>query len=217
MADHIASELLEELPAALGDLIAAIGRGVADAQGALDAAAIEQLSAIATADGRVAETLRAIGYQPTWYRIPELQAELAVSLTLAGRSERSGRAAMQLYATPIDASFSNKYFVNAEVTSRISFKVVPVPPSPLAAGLVVVPDLLEPALTWAEATALLEASAIPFERDAVDLREVADDEPGREGLLADSDPVVATTPGPHEVLLPGATLVVTTRRPGSVA
>lgn len=210
MADHIASELLDDVPAVLGDLIGAVGRGVADAQHALDAAAVERLTAIATADGAVAETLRAIGYRPTWYRIPELDAEVTVSLTLAGRSEQSGRTgALQLYATPVDASFSNKYVVNAEVATRIRFKVLPVPPSPLAAELVVVPpDLV--GLSWAAASAALTALGVPFERDT-GVRDGADPVDGE--APADSDPVTETRPPSRSVLAPGETLLVSTRKP----
>lgn len=208
MADEIQSELTNEIPAMLGDLIGAVGRGVADAQHALDVAAMDQLTAIATAEGAVADTLRAIGYQPTWYRIPELNAEITVSLTLAGRSEQSGRTRMQLYATPVDASYSNKYVVNADVTSRITFKVVPVPPSPLAADLRVVPELT--GQTFADAEALLVAQGIPFRR-------VVRPSPGTTSTElqagADSDKVIGTTPAGREVLRPGDAVVVETARP----
>lgn len=202
MTDDMASELLDDMPAVLGDLIGAVGRGVADAQHALDVAALDRLTAIATADGRVAETLRAIGYQPTWYRIPELNADLTVSLTLAGRTESSGRpGGLQLYATPIDANFSNKYFVNAEVTSKISFKVVPVPPTPLASELTAVPQLVD--RTYFEAVQILDALGIEHVRDAENT------DP------ADSDRVVRTRPEVAELLRPGDRVILHTSREGT--
>ena len=208
MADHIASELLEDLPAVLGDLIGAIGRGVADAQYALDAAAIEQLTAIAKADGTVAEVLRLIGYQPTWYRIPELEADITMSLTLAARTEQSGRTSVQMYATPIDASFSNKYFVNAQVASNIKFKVVPVPPSPLASELTVVPILKQ--LTWIEAKTSLDALGIAYERRLL----VSPSSQAADVIEnADSDVVSETLPEEHSIIRPGDTLIVFTKKP----
>lgn len=214
MADQTASELLDDVPAALGDLIGAIGRGVADAQLALDTAAIEQLKAIAeaTADDDVAETLRAIGYQPTWYRIPELNAEINLSLTLAAQGEQVARGPLRLYATPIDASFSNKYVVNAQVASRISFKVVAVPPAPQATELRVVPNLIGRA--WDQASETLQGLGIAFERREAARELITSSDMPREVIRpADSDPVVATLPEPGTILLPGVTLVVTTDKP----
>lgn len=217
MADRIPTELLDDVPAALGDLIGAIGRGVADAQHALDSAAIEQLTAIAEAPGHVAEALRAIGYQPTWYRIPELNAEINLSLTLAAQGERVASGPLRLYATPIDASFSNKYVVNAEVASRISFTVVPVPPAPQATELRVVPDLR--GQTWDQASDTLTQLGIDVTRKVHSTEGInSSDEPASDDLRADdSDRVVRTLPEAGVILLPGVKLVVTTAKPQSAA
>ena len=58
------------------------------------------------ASGRVADTLRAIGYQPTWYKIPELKADLMLTLTVAGGDgvQRSAGRGVSLHATPVDAA-----------------------------------------------------------------------------------------------------------------
>lgn len=210
MADDKISELVDEMPAVLGDLIGAVGRGVADAQHALDRSALDHFRAIAEADDELAETLRSIGYQPTWYKIPELTADITLSLTIAGRSESSGRSTgVQLYATPIDANYANKYFVNAEVTSNISFKVVAVPPSPQAAELVVVPDLV--GLTYAAAVELLSAVGLKHTRHVEAIMQLDSDQ-GAVGAPADSDPVWKTVPERQELMMRGDAVVVSTRK-----
>ena len=75
MDDELLPNLLDDVPAALGELIGAVGRGVADAQQALDRSTIDQISRIyGDLDDEAQAYLRAIGYQPTWYKIPELKA-----------------------------------------------------------------------------------------------------------------------------------------------
>jgi hypothetical protein len=171
---------------------------VADAQQALDEAALERLTAVATADGEIASALRAIGYQPTWYRIPELTADISLSLTLAAQSSSSAHVGPRLYATPIDASFSNRYVVHLEATSRVSFKVVPVPPSPLADELAVVPALV--GMQYHFAAAALDEIGVAHERTLL----------GSDVVGADSDLVDSTTPGPGELVKPGTTVRIFT-------
>src|SRR5262245_61084621 len=84
------SDVSDALAAPLGDLIAAAGRGLAEAQRSLDMATVETIKAIhADEDGEL-RVLRRLGYQPTWYRIPELTAELTVSLTVSSQQVVSG-------------------------------------------------------------------------------------------------------------------------------
>ena len=80
---------LEALSAPMGDLIAAVGRGVAEAQQALDMGSLGALLSIYddpdTSDQRLA-LLREIDYRPTFYAIPEVTSELTVALTITGQS-----------------------------------------------------------------------------------------------------------------------------------
>lgn len=163
-------EVTRSLSAPLGDLIAAVGRGVAEAQQALDRQALETFKAVYNLGDASYSELRQIGYQPTWYRIPEVTAELYVSLSASGeeRLRVGGPAApavqpvlpeqaqgrIQLYATPVDASYSNTYNYNLKASSLIKFRIVPVPPAPQAEGLQVVPDLV--GMTYDEARAVLD-------------------------------------------------------------
>src|SRR5689334_14430654 len=84
MAKPLSPPDASDLAAPLGDLIAAVGRGLAEAQQSLDLGTIEAIRALYAGSGGDLEILRRFGYQPTWYRIPELQAEITLSLSVHG-------------------------------------------------------------------------------------------------------------------------------------
>jgi PASTA domain len=95
---------LDALSAPMGDLIASVGRGVAEAQQALDMGSLGALMAIyADADDQTLALLREIDYRPTFYAIPEVTSELTVALTLTGQSSSSGPAAIASAAAPLAA------------------------------------------------------------------------------------------------------------------
>src|SRR4051812_31416696 len=90
MATFDTSPLLDALSAPVGELFAAVGRGVAEAQREMDAATLSALQEIyGRGDGFYGE-LQRIGYRPTWYHIPEAEGELQVALSLAGQETRGG-------------------------------------------------------------------------------------------------------------------------------
>jgi hypothetical protein len=148
------NQLTDALSAPVGDLIAAVGSGVAEAQQAMDAGTIANVRALAEAAGPQdpLALLRQIGYQPTWYQIPEVSAEITVALTVSGGGSNQGR--IKLMAAPVDASYSNRYNYELKAASIVKFKIVPVPPSPKAEQLRVVPTVL--GLTYADATQRLD-------------------------------------------------------------
>jgi hypothetical protein len=133
---------LEPIASPIGDLIASVGRGVAEAQRALDIAALETIDQIYEGSGETAEALRDIGYRPTWYQIPEVSAELKVAMRVEGEKARQPapgpaissprpflqRPKVMAHATPVDATYSNRFDYEVEASSKITFKVVPVPP-----------------------------------------------------------------------------------------
>lgn len=195
----------DTLAAPLGDLIAAVGRGVAEAQRSLDAASIETLRALAGASStssdaqeRTLSLLRQMGHQPTWYRIPELEAELTVSLTVARTVESTSTQSagpLRLYLSPVDASYANRYEYDLQAASVIKFRVVPVPPSPQAAEMKVVPPLVE--MTSLEAGKRLSELGIPFTAT---------------GTIGSGNRVASTSPAAGELVGPqqSVTLTLTT-------
>ena len=153
------NDLLDTLSAPLGDLIASVGKGVAEAQRAMDAATIASFREIYEEGGpEFASSLRAIGYQPTWYRIPKAEAEIAVSLTIAGGGHGEGR--LRMYATPVDATFTNRFEYNVQATSRVRITIVPVPAAGPAAELRFMPRVLQS--SFLDAARALEARGIAY-------------------------------------------------------
>lgn len=205
--DPSALDLTEALSAPLGDVIAAVGRGVAEAQTALDAATVEGFKRMVGGGDALLEEMRRAGFQPTWYRIPEVDAEVTISLSISGESRRAGATPasgpdaplggpgrIQLYAAPVDASYANKYDFQVQAASKLRFKVVAVPPSPEAAELKVVPGLGNK--TFEEAKALLEELRIPYRLEDPKL------------LPAPAAPVRSFTPRVGTVLARGQAVIL---------
>lgn len=191
------TDLLTALSAPLGDVISAVGASVADAQAAMDAQTIENLRTIASEEGDLLAALRSIGYQPTWYQIPEVTAEISVALTVAGEAATASATsstavassalelrAVRLMAAPIDASYTNKFSYDLKAATQVKFRIVPVPPTPAAEALRVAPDVV--GQTFADARALLETLDVPF------TFEDGADEPVDEALVTGQTPAAGT-------------------------
>lgn len=139
---------LEPLASPVSGFIASVGQGVAEAQRALDEAALETVDQIYQGDGERVEALREIGYRPTWYRIPEVSADVKVAMRVEGAETRGrghpsgpqpagpmpaglrgvgARLRVTAHVTPVDANYRNRFDYEVEASSTISFKVVPVP------------------------------------------------------------------------------------------
>jgi hypothetical protein len=164
MATFDVKPLLDALSLPLGELIASVGRGVAEAQREMDAGSISALQEIyARGDGLFLE-LQRIGYRPTWYHIPEAEGDLQIALTATGQETSgsgsagstptaSGPTRIKLYAAPVDAGYASRFGFSVQASSRVKFRIVPVPASSGAEALQAVPALV--GLTMGEARARL--------------------------------------------------------------
>jgi hypothetical protein len=194
----IDDDLLDVISAPLGDLIASVGRGVADAQRALDSASLAALREIYGSDEDFFRELQAIGYRPTWYHIPEAEGDIQIALSVSGTeaSTPSGtlttRAKIKLYAAPVDAGYTSRYNFSLTASSRLKFRVVPVPPSSAAEAIRVVPSLV--GLQVGEARARLSllgiGAALP---DAEDSAVVQTQTPAPGAILGPEETVAVTT------------------------
>jgi hypothetical protein len=138
MTSPLKEVLSDGFAAPLGEVIASIGRGVADAQAALDRASLEATLAIYETEGDAGtDLLREIGYRPTFYVLPETTCEVQVSMRVGASQSSGGSAAAapgapalraRSYVTPVDAGFANRFGYEASASARLSFKIVPIPP-----------------------------------------------------------------------------------------
>jgi hypothetical protein len=195
MATFDNANLLDALSAPLGALIAAVGSGVAEAQQAMDAASMAALQDIYSTNEGLYLELQRIGYRPTWYHIPEVDSELQVALTVAGQETRGGvdgAARLRIYAAPVDAGYASRYNFSLQASSRVKFRIVPVPPSTAAEAVQVVPALV--GLTVDEAHARLLALGIPAQiPEASGASTVTAQEPAAGTILAPGQAVSLRT------------------------
>jgi hypothetical protein len=181
------------MAAPLGDLIAGVGRGLAEAQQSLDQATIDTIKALYSGTDSRLELMRQLGWQPTWYRIPELSAELTISLSVSATESSSGQGpgSVQLYASPMDASYTNRYDYDLQAASVIKFKIVPVPPTVELAERKIVPDVKTMRLS--DARERLAGLGISFQIEKgvtpTDATQVQDTNPPEGALLAAGEKV----------------------------
>lgn len=164
MGNPVTELMSDGLSAPLGEVIAAVGRGVAEAQAALDAASIKATLDVYAEDGDAGTALlREIGYQPTFYVLPETSCEVQVSMRVGGSGGADGSASnvvntqlagrARTYVTPVDAGFQQRYSFLAQAAAKLTFKIVPVPPPSALDNSRQIPDFT------AERTAVEDAVA----------------------------------------------------------
>lgn len=144
MRATVTSEIHELLVVPFDVLLSETARAVAEAQAVLDETSMrvqEQLDiltdqAIADADGDPSGLAR-FQVDATWYHIPEVDIEMkmAVSMELKQETRTDGRSVFtpRLRSIPYNSKVKNLTNLDAEGTSRVSAKIVSVPPAERAA------------------------------------------------------------------------------------
>jgi hypothetical protein len=160
MAQKDPKALLDMVSAPIGDLIAEMGRGVASAQKELDKQALDNYKEIYEDNTEALMSLKQMGYRPTWYHIPDAEAELKVSLTLGGDYSGSRSSKMTLFASPVDAGFRNSYNYSLEASSSLKFRIVPIPEPAALEQRNIVPAVA--GMTLARARNLLSSLGIAY-------------------------------------------------------
>jgi hypothetical protein len=148
MATDPATKASEVFSAPIQGVIAALGRGIAEAQTALDRGSVQAQDEI-DADPQLAS----LGMQATWYQLPRVELELKLAMSMSeAPSTPTPRAAtisrglfkpVKLIAQPVSASYQNRFNYDVQAASTIKLTVVPVPP-PAAGGQAVAPANLSP-------------------------------------------------------------------------
>ena len=223
------SELLREVVASpLGDVIASVGEGVADAQQALDEGPLAKSLEIYSEGGEEAlRVLREIGYRPTFYALPETTGEVRVSMRLgksaAGAGARRPAAnALQpavvaqlarigrnvafkpkIYATPVDASYANRFGYQANISAKLTFKIVPVPAPDGVDDLRVLPDFRDKTIT----DSLELAASIGLDLRVLDVAGLLLDNPDGAAIVGQQDP----SPEPPRFTQVGDEIVLTVK------
>jgi len=143
MADNPLDTPLEVFSAPIEGIIVAMGKGVSEAQSALDHNSIKSQEAL-DAD----PVLSRLGLQATWYQMPhvELQLKLAMAVTEDKPAPPSAPSAQavskfRLHAQPVSAAYQNHFNYNVQAASTITLSIVPVPAPRAADQSAVAPRL----------------------------------------------------------------------------
>jgi hypothetical protein len=111
----------EVLISPLATMVREISAGVAAAQRELDAAAIATQTQLATDHPE----LEALGYQVTWYQIPEAQVEMRMAMHFEKKTPQSPP---RMYLAPFNSKYRNTFSFSADGSSTLKLRIVPVPP-----------------------------------------------------------------------------------------
>lgn len=111
----------EVLISPLSSMVREISAGVAAAQRQLDAAALATQAQLATEHPE----LQALGYQVTWYQIPEAQVEMRMALHF---EKKDAQSPPRMYVAPFNTKYRNTFSFSADGSSTLKLRIVPVPP-----------------------------------------------------------------------------------------
>lgn len=200
MSNTIKNLVHDVVASPLGDIIASVGEGVAEAQQALDEGSLAKtLEIYSEGNEETLRVLREIGYRPTFYALPETTGEVRVSLQLGQSAQgstsplssgsstaqpiintqlsRLGRnisAKPRLYATPVDAGYANRYGYQANVSAKLTFKIVPVPAPDGVDDLRLLPNFINKSIAESQALAESLGLELSIQNSAGNLLENAD-------------------------------------------
>ena len=111
----------EVLISPLSSMVREMSASVAAAQRELDAAALATQKQLATEHPE----LEALGYQVTWYQIPEANVEMRMALHF---EKKDAASPPRMYLAPFNTKYRNTFNFTADGSSTLKLKIVPVPP-----------------------------------------------------------------------------------------
>lgn len=135
MPDDPFKNAVEIFSAPIEGLIVALGKGIAEAQTALDQHSIKMQETI-DSDPMLSQQ----GLQATWYQFPKVELQLKMALTVVEEKSLSpssipaaplpiaALATRRLIAQPVSAAYQNHFNYDAQASSLITLSIVPVPP-----------------------------------------------------------------------------------------
>lgn len=203
-------QMMDVLHSPLGSIIAAVGNGVAQAQQEIDMYTIDTVKKLCDMNDKDASEMRKIGYEPTWYQIPEAKAEIKIALSISqentqsrnvktsNRMNANKNAPISILGATVDATYTNKYNYDLAASSSLQFRIVPIPPSSQASQMRIVPQIV--GKNWGDAKNILEELSINYrfteeEPDITDEKLVAKTHPEAGEILRTDDDLLITLKG----------------------
>ncbi|WP_424404908.1 DUF4332 domain-containing protein [Pasteurella sp. PK-2025] len=140
---HIRRELVASeskapsMYANLSEMIAELGRGIGEAQRALDQSAIEVQNQI-LADDR----LYSMGLQATWYTMPEAEFTLKMDYVVTEEKNSAGKPlGHNIKVVPDNATYSNYFKSERRESSSVRLRFLPIPMENRMLDRIYMPDL----------------------------------------------------------------------------
>ena len=159
MANGTPGQIVERVVASLEEMLVAIGRGIGQAQAALDRSSI-QIQQEIDADPLLAQH----GVRATWYQLPHTEVELKVAVSFEGTAPSPTiprvLSPSRMLIHPVNARYQNLFNFDATATSSVKLTIVPVPPQVSAT----------PATRTEEEVNRLAAPLLEHEPGSTDLR-----------------------------------------------
>lgn len=109
----------------LSEIISELGKGIAEAQKALDQSSIDMQNEILEND-----ELYSMGLQATWYAIPETEFTLKMDYAVSQKKTIDGKTKFAgLKIAPSNATFQNLFKSDQKIESTVRLKITPIPAS----------------------------------------------------------------------------------------
>jgi hypothetical protein len=169
MPDNPLANAVETFSAPIEHLIIALGKGISEAQLALDQNSIQTQNNLDTDP-----VLSQYGLQAAWYQFPKVDLQLKLAVTISQDQSPSPPLSVHaigaslslanriaLVAQPVSAAYQTQFNYDASASSVLSLSIVPVPPA-RAAGAGTAP----PNMTAASVRTAALASSAKFAKDA---------------------------------------------------
>lgn len=132
MVNQSVDLLGEVLIAPLEHVIAQVGQGIAQAQGAIDH------NSMAIQQKIVGDpSLKNLGIEAPWYHMAEVTFDLKMMLTVVSEQtigEMGAPVQHRVMASLFNASYQNNFNIDASGTSQVRVKMVSIPPPPRKEG-----------------------------------------------------------------------------------
>lgn len=166
MSNHQKGNNSESFFCSMGELVAELGKGVAEAQQDMDRQAIETYRQI-LAD----EELTEYGITPSWFTIPEATLQLKMSYSVvkkedsgSGGSTNPPKSKRRLLVSPSNATYKNLFNQSESTQSELNLKIISVPPPTKVTGTIYMPELI--GKSYVEAKLILENAGLVIKGEA---------------------------------------------------
>jgi hypothetical protein len=116
-----AIDLSEILISPVAEMVSKLGEAVGIAQAKMDRASLTAQENLASEYPALAK----LGYQVTWYQMPEILIEMKMTVHYERKSEDKPA---RFFLAPYNAKYKNAFSYAVDGTSSLKLKIVPVPP-----------------------------------------------------------------------------------------